>query len=85
MKKKVSLTYLGPCGSMEDPTSGLVWQQGETLEVDVETAWRLLRHTPNASWETDAPPPPPESEEPGEIEEVVPAPAPARIGGDSAP
>jgi hypothetical protein len=80
MKKKASMTYLGPCGSLEDPTSGNIWQQGEMLEVDMETAWRLLR-LPFAAWETDAPPPPPLSEE-SETEEPVPeAPLPFGPGG----
>ena len=72
MKKKASMTYLGPCGVFEDPTSENVWQQGgEALEVDMETAWRLLR-LPLAQWETDAPPPPPLPEESEEEEEPVP-------------
>jgi hypothetical protein len=61
MKKKASMTYMGPCDILDDPVSGLRWLKGETLEVDMDVAQRLLLD-PSAEWETDAPRPEPAPE-----------------------
>jgi len=61
MKKQARMTYVGPCGILDDPTSGLRWAKGETLEVDMDVAQRLLLD-PSAEWETDAPRPEPAPE-----------------------
>jgi len=63
VKKKAQMTYRGPCDILADPVSGLRWARGETIEVDIDVAQRLLLD-PSADWETDAPrpEPPPEPE-----------------------
>jgi len=61
MKKQAHMTYLGPCDILDDPTSGLRWARGETLEVDMDVAQRLLLD-PSAQWDTDAPRPEPAPE-----------------------
>jgi len=61
MKKQASMTYVGPCDILNDPTSGLRWAKGETIEVDMDVAQRLLLD-PSAQWDTDAPRPEPAPE-----------------------
>lgn len=61
MKKQARMTYVGPCGILDDPTSGLRWAKGETIEVDMDVAQRLLLD-PSAQWDTDAPRPEPAPE-----------------------
>jgi hypothetical protein len=91
MKKKAQMTYMGPCGILDDPTSGFRWARGETIEVDMDVAQRLLLD-PSAEWDTDAPRPEPAPEPergwpyvqmpvPGsEASETIPAPGTGASG-----
>jgi hypothetical protein len=63
MRKKAHMTYVGPCDILDDHVSGLRWARGETIEVDMDVAQRLLLD-PSAEWETDAPLPEPVPEPP---------------------
>jgi hypothetical protein len=85
MKKRARMTYVGPCDILDDPTSGLRWSKGETLEVEMDVAQRLLLD-PSAEWETDAPRPEPVPEPPRGWPYVqMPAPSSDASGTTPAP